>query len=41
MNPQLENSGFAFLFATQVLPPVLAMAILIAGMSANMFFRQL
>ncbi|HBS2714791.1 TPA: sodium:solute symporter family protein, partial [Klebsiella pneumoniae] len=36
MNPQLENSGFAFLFATQVLPPVLAMAILIAGMSANM-----
>lgn len=36
MNPALENSGFAFLFATQVLPPVLAMAVLIAGMSANM-----
>ena len=36
MNSQLENSGFAFLFATQVLPPVLAMAVLIAGMSANM-----
>ena len=36
MNVNLENSGFAFLFATQVLPPVLAMAILIAGMSANM-----
>ncbi len=35
MNPQLENSGFAFLFATRA-PPVLAMAILIAGMSANM-----
>jgi len=36
MNPALANSGFAFLFATQVLPPVLAMAVLIAGMSANM-----
>lgn len=36
MDPHLENSGFAFLFATQVLPPVLAMAVLIAGMSANM-----
>lgn len=36
MNPHLENSGFAFLFATGVLPPVLAMAVLIAGMSANM-----
>lgn len=36
MNSQLGNSGFAFLFATQVLPPVLAMAVLIAGMSANM-----
>lgn len=36
MNPSLENSGFAFLFATQVLPPVLGMAVLIAGMSANM-----
>lgn len=36
MNSHLENSGFAFLFATQVLPPVLAMAVLIAGMSANM-----
>lgn len=36
MNTGLENSGFAFLFATQVLPPVLAMAVLIAGMSANM-----
>lgn len=36
MNSQLDNSGFAFLFATQVLPPVLAMAVLIAGMSANM-----
>ncbi|AHF78081.1 Sodium/panthothenate symporter [Sodalis praecaptivus] len=36
MNPHLENSGFAFLFATQVLPHALAMVVLIAGMSANM-----
>ncbi|BDH47329.1 sodium:proline symporter [Salmonella enterica subsp. enterica serovar Choleraesuis] len=36
LNPNLENSGFAFLFATQVLPPALGMAVLIAGMSANM-----
>lgn len=36
MNPHLENSGFAFLFATQVLPHALAMVVLIARMSANM-----
>lgn len=36
MDKNLENSGFAFLYATQVLPPVLGMAVLIAGMSANM-----
>ncbi|CAI0937787.1 sodium:solute symporter family protein [Serratia proteamaculans] len=36
MNPNLENSGFAFLFGTQVLPHVVAMVILVAGMSANM-----
>ncbi|CRL44351.1 sodium/panthothenate symporter [Sodalis glossinidius str. 'morsitans'] len=38
MNPHLENSGFAFLFATQVLPHALAMVVLIAEMSANMSY---
>lgn len=36
MNTHLSNSGFAFLYATQLLPPFLSMAILLAGMSANM-----
>lgn len=36
MNPNLENPSFAFLYATNSLPYVLAMVVLIAGMSANM-----
>lgn len=36
MDPNLENSSFAFLYATNSLPYVLAMIVLIAGMSANM-----
>ncbi|CNH20020.1 sodium:solute symporter family protein [Yersinia pekkanenii] len=36
MNPNIENSSFAFLYATNALPHVLAMVVLIAGMSANM-----
>lgn len=36
MNPALENSSFAFLYATNALPYALAMIVLIAGMSANM-----
>lgn len=36
MDPNLENSSFAFLYATNALPHVLAMVVLIAGMSANM-----
>ncbi|PHI28648.1 sodium:solute symporter family protein [Budvicia aquatica] len=36
MDPSLENSSFAFLYATNALPHVLAMVVLIAGMSANM-----
>lgn len=36
MEPNLENSSFAFLYATNALPHVLAMVVLIAGMSANM-----
>ncbi|AKJ42381.1 sodium:solute symporter family protein [Pragia fontium] len=36
MDPNLENSSFAFLYATNALPHILAMVVLIAGMSANM-----
>ncbi|QHM71739.1 sodium:solute symporter family protein [Mixta intestinalis] len=36
MNPELDNSGFAFLYATNALPHVVAMVVLIAGMSANL-----
>ncbi|MDK9584359.1 sodium:solute symporter family protein [Lelliottia wanjuensis] len=36
MTPTLDNPGFAFLYATRALPAVLAMVVLIAGMSANM-----
>lgn len=36
MTPTLDNPGFAFLYATRALPAVLAMMVLIAGMSANM-----
>ncbi|HAT8038052.1 TPA: sodium:solute symporter family protein [Citrobacter rodentium] len=36
MNPELENSNYAFLFATSFLPPLLALVVLIAGLSATM-----
>lgn len=36
MNPNLDNPGFAFLYATNALPYALAMVVLIAGMSANL-----
>lgn len=36
MNPNLENSNYAFLFATSFLPSVLGMVVLIAGLSATM-----
>ncbi|MBU9846883.1 MULTISPECIES: sodium:solute symporter family protein [Rahnella] len=36
MNPSLENSNYAFLFATSFLPSVLGMVVLIAGLSATM-----
>lgn len=36
MDPALENPGFAFLYATHALPGLLAMVVLIAGMSANL-----
>lgn len=36
MNPHLENSNYAFLFATGFLPPLLGLIVLIAGLSATM-----
>lgn len=36
MNPNLENSNYAFLFATSFLPSLLGMVVLIAGLSATM-----
>ncbi|ARU89941.1 sodium:solute symporter family protein [Pseudomonas sp. M30-35] len=36
MNPSLENTNYAFLFATSFLPSVLGMVVLIAGLSATM-----
>ncbi|WP_202305347.1 sodium:solute symporter family protein [Dryocola clanedunensis] len=36
MNPSLENTNYAFLFATSFLPSVLGMIVLIAGLSATM-----
>ncbi|MDH8206370.1 sodium:solute symporter family protein, partial [Klebsiella pneumoniae] len=34
MNPNLENSNYAFLFATSFLPAILGLVVLIAGLSA-------
>ena len=36
MNPHLENSNYAFLFATSFLPAILGLVVLIAGLSATM-----
>lgn len=36
MNPHLENSNYAFLFATSFLPAMLGLVVLIAGLSATM-----
>lgn len=36
MNPNLENSNYAFLFATSFLPAILGLVVLIAGLSATM-----
>ncbi|WP_435928116.1 sodium:solute symporter family protein [Dryocola sp. BD613] len=36
MNPSLENSNYAFLFATSFLPSLLGLVVLIAGLSATM-----
>ena len=36
MNPTLENSNYAFLFATSFLPAILGLVVLIAGLSATM-----
>ncbi|MCT4702986.1 sodium:solute symporter family protein [Enterobacteriaceae bacterium H20N1] len=36
MNPALENSNYAFLFATSFLPASLGLVVLIAGLSATM-----
>lgn len=36
MNPDLENSNYAFLFATSFLPALLGLIVLIAGLSATM-----
>lgn len=36
MNPSLENSNYAFLFATSFLPVSLGLVVLIAGLSATM-----
>lgn len=36
MNPNLENSNYAFLFATSLLPSFLGLIVLIAGLSATM-----
>lgn len=36
MNPSLENSNYAFLFATSFLPSMLGLVVLIAGLSATM-----
>lgn len=36
MNPSLENTNFAFLFATSFLPSILGLVVLIAGLSATM-----
>lgn len=36
MNPSLENSNYAFLFATSFLPSILGLVVLIAGLSATM-----
>lgn len=36
MNPNLENSNYAFLFATSFLPSILGLVVLIAGLSATM-----
>ncbi|WP_404873615.1 sodium:solute symporter family transporter, partial [Klebsiella pneumoniae] len=35
-NPNLENSNYAFLFATSFLPAILGLVVLIAGLSATM-----
>ncbi|TNV20773.1 sodium:solute symporter family protein [Buttiauxella sp. B2] len=36
MNPNLQNSNYAFLFATSFLPSILGLVVLIAGLSATM-----
>lgn len=36
MNPSLENTNYAFLFATSFLPSILGLVVLIAGLSATM-----
>lgn len=36
MNPSLENTNYAFLFATSFLPGILGLVVLIAGLSATM-----
>ncbi|WPU22741.1 sodium:solute symporter family protein [Cedecea neteri] len=36
MNPSLENSNYAFLFATSFLPSLVGLVVLIAGLSATM-----